>query len=91
MRCISSPEHGTYPREAIREYQDAWHQSLEQGEPPFYGIASVLFDKLECKSTVELSNTRFKDPLLLMALSEKVVTFGGPWWKTITQEYKLVP
>jgi hypothetical protein len=41
--------------------------------------------------SMELGGARFKDPLLLMALSEKVVTFGGPWWKTVTQEYKLVP
>jgi hypothetical protein len=91
MQCISSPELEAYPREAIQEYQNAWDQALQQGEPPFYGIASVLFDKLECRSTVELGEARFKSPLLLMALSEIVVTFGGPWWKTMTQEYKLVP
>lgn len=91
MRCISSPDLGAYPREAIQEYQNAWDQALQQAEPPFYGIASVLFDKLGCRGTVELGGTRFKDPLLLMALSEKVVTFGGPWWKTVTQTYKLVP
>jgi hypothetical protein len=38
-----------------------------------------------------LADGKFKDPLLLMALSEKVVTFGGPWWKNVIQEYKLVP
>lgn len=91
MQCISAPELEGYPREAIQEYQNAWEQALQQGEPPFYGIASVLFDKLKCRSTVELGEARFKSPLLLMALSEKVVTFGGPWWKTITQKYKLVP
>ncbi len=91
MQCISSPELGEYPREAIHEYQNAWDQSLQQCEPPFNGIASVLFDKLEFQSTVELGGASFKSPLLLMALSEKIVTFGGPWWKTVTQKYKLVP
>ena len=91
IQCISSPEMGQYPRQAIQEYQNAWDQSLEQAEPPFYGIASVLFDKLECRSTVKLGYASFKDPLILMCLSEKIVTFGGPWWKTVTQEYKLVP
>ena len=90
IKCISSPELGAYPRQAIQEYQNAWDQALEQAEPPFYGIASVLFDKLKCRSTMEIGGARFKDPLLLDALSGKVVTFGGPWWKTITQEYKLV-
>ena len=91
MQSISSPELGEYPRQAIQEYQNAWDQSLQLGEPPFYGIASVLFDKLESQCTVELGGASFKDPLLLMALSEKIVTFGGPWWKTMTQKYKLVP
>lgn len=91
MRCISSPELGEYPREAIQEYQNAWEQALQQGESPFHAIAAVLSDKLECRSSVELGEARFKSPLLLMALSEKVVTFGGPWWKTMAQEYKIVP
>lgn len=90
VQCISSPELGEYPREAMQEYQNAWDQALEQVEPPFYGIASVLYDKLECRSTVEIGEARLKNPLLLVALSEKVVTFGDAWWKTITQEYKLV-
>lgn len=91
IQCISSPELGDYPSETIEEYQNAWNQSLQQGEPPFYGIVSVLFDKLECQSTVELGDASLKSPLLLMALSEKIVTFGGPWWKNITQKYRLVP
>jgi hypothetical protein len=91
MQCLSSPDLGSYPREAIQEYQDAWNQSLQQGELPFCGIASVLFDKLECRNTVQLGGSLFKDPLLLMALGEKVVTCAGGWWKTVTQEYKLVP
>lgn len=91
VQCLSSPDLGSYPRDAIQEYQNAWNRSLQEGEPPFYGIASLLFDKLECRSTVELGGSRFKDSLLLMALSEKVVTFGGPWWKTVAQEYNLAP
>ena len=91
IHCVSSPDLKSYPRETIQEYESAWNQSLQQGEPPFYGIASVLFDKLECRSSMELGSASFKSPLLLMALSQKVVTLGGPWWKTLTQEYKLVP
>lgn len=91
MQCLSSPELGDYPREALQDYQSAWDQSLQQSEPPFYGITSVLYDKLECRGSVELGDAKFKSPLLIMALSEKVVTFGGPWWKTVTQQYKLVP
>ena len=91
MQCLSSPELGEYPRDAIQEYQDAWDGSVQQNEPPLFGIASVLFDKLECQNNVELGDASYKNPLLLMALSEKIVTFGGAWWKTVTQEYKIVP
>jgi hypothetical protein len=62
MQCISSPDLGAYPRETIQEYQNAWDESLQQSQPPFYAIASLLFDKLDCRSTVELGNPSFKDP-----------------------------
>jgi len=91
MRCISSPSLDTYPRKAIQEYQNAWNRSLQQGEPPIDAVASVLFDKLGCESSVELGNAKFKDPLLLVALSNKVITFGGAWWKNAIQRYTLVP
>lgn len=91
MRCISSPDLGSYPGQAIEEYQAAWNECLQQGEPPFYGIASVLFDKLGCQSSVALGSAKFKSPLLLIALSEKVITFGGTWWKNVIQRCKLVP
>ena len=91
LKCISSPELGSYPKEAIEAYQDAWNASLEQGEPPFYGIASVLFDKLECGDTVEIGSEKFKSPILIMALSEQVVKFGGSWWKNVIEKYKIVP
>jgi hypothetical protein len=85
LGCISSPDLGSYPREAIHEYQNAWNKSTQEG------VASVLFDKLGCQSIVELGQARFKDPLLLIALSERVLTFGGGWWKNAIQRYTLVP
>ena len=89
--CLSSPEVGSYPGEALGEYQQAWNESLKREEAPFYGLASVLFDKLGRRETVQLGDGKFKDPLLLMALSEKIVMFGGPWWKNVIQEYRIVP
>lgn len=91
LRGLSSPDLGSYPLGALHEYQNAWNQSLQEAELPCYGIASVLFDKLSCQSTVKLGDAKFKDPLLLMALSEKFVIFGGAWWKKAIQRYKLVP
>ena len=90
MQGISSPDLEGYPREAIQEYQNAWDQSIQQVEPP-YSISSILFDKLECQSTIEVGGEKFKNPVLLMALFEKIVTFGGPWWKNIIKEYELFP
>src|SRR3989338_6226824 len=91
LKCVSSSELEEYPREAIQEYQNAWDRSLKKAEPPFYGIASVLYDKLGCQSITKQGNEKFKSPLLLMALSEKVVTFGGPWWKNAILENEIVP
>ena len=91
MRCISSPDLGSYPRETIQEYQNVLDQSLKQNALPFDSVASALFDKLGLQAGTKVGNFKFKSPLLLMALSEKVVAFGGPWWKTVAQQYKLVP
>lgn len=91
LKCISSPELGTYSKETIEAYQNAWDASLKKGEPPHYGIASVLYDKLQCGDTVEIGSEQFKNPVLLMALSEQVISFGGPWWKEVIEEYEIVP
>lgn len=87
----ASEDVGEYSAKTIQLYQDAWNQCVSSNEMPFDGVVSILFDKLECQSAVELSGVRFKDPLLLMALTEKVVYFGGPWWKNLIAKYKLVP
>ena len=91
LQCISSPELGSYPRDTIEEYETAWDLSLKQGEPPFYAMTAILFDKLECKSSLKIGAIKLKDPGLLMALSEKIVTFGGPWWKSIEEKYEIEP
>lgn len=91
LQCISSPDLGSYPKDTIAEYQTAWNNSLKHGELPIYGIASVLFDKIECESMFEMGGTKFKNPVLLMALGEKVVTSGGAWWKNIIAKCKIVP
>lgn len=90
LQCISSPELGTYPYVAIQAYQNAWDQSLQQLENPGTAIASVLFDKLGIRSRPLLGVT-CKSPLILMALTEKVYCCIGPFWKNLTQKYKLIP
>ncbi len=92
MKIISTPELGTYPREIIKKYQDEWDACLEQAEPPFYGIASVLFDALGCKDTQKMGDDYYiKSPIVLMALAEQVTKFGNPrWWKNLTERYNIV-
>jgi hypothetical protein len=90
LQAISTPDLGSYPREAIREYQTAWDEALETGEPPYAGVASLLFDKLGCANAIEVAGQTLKDPLLLMALSEKIVTFCSGWWKGLIGSRKLV-
>jgi hypothetical protein len=86
LLLISSPDLGSYPRETIEEYQDAWDQARRQNTMPLEGIISILSDKLGLQD-----DTEFGNPLLLLALSEKVLTVGCGWWKTMAEQYKLVP
>ena len=91
LMFFSSRELGSFAKEAIDAYQDAWDTALEQGELPLDGIASVLYDKLECGEIVEFGGEKFKDPILIMALSEQVAKFCIPWWKNVIEKYKIVP
>jgi len=87
----SSAELGSYPKEAIEAYQDAWNAAREHGEDSIYGIASVLFDKLECTDTVGIGGEKFKSPILLITLGGLVVRCAGPWWKNAIVSYNIVP
>jgi hypothetical protein len=90
IRCLCSDELGTYPKEALDEYQAAWDRSLQVPEPPYFGIASVLFDKLGCSEALSIGRASFKSPITLMALGSTVVTFGGAFWKTAVSQYSIV-
>lgn len=91
MQGISYPALGKYPRKAIQEYQTAWDHALQKNEDPSIAVAAVLFDKIGCKSTHQSGKASFKSPILLTLLSSAIVSFGGPWWKAVTQKFKLVP
>ncbi len=90
LQSISAPELGTYPRDTVQEYQRAWDELLSNNEPPHYGVASVLYDKLKCDSVVDIKPEKLKDPLLLMALAEKVIECDAGWWKRAVECYDLV-
>jgi hypothetical protein len=90
IQCISSPELGSYPNKTIEEYQNAWDQSAQQGNRPWDGISSVLYHKLEFKSTVQMESTKVINPSVILALTEKVFPFCGKWWKNFTQQNSIV-
>ena len=90
IQCISSPELGSYPNEAIEEYQNAWDQSAQQGNMPWDGISSALYHKLEFKSTIPMEGTKIINPSVILALTEKVFPFCGKWWKNFTQQNSIV-
>jgi hypothetical protein len=91
MEGISYPEMGDYPRTIIEEYQNAWNFALQNREDPSVAIVSVLYDKIGFTSTYKSGDTSFKSPLFLSLLSLIIASFGGPWWKLVTQKFKLVP
>ncbi len=89
IRCLCSDELGTYPSDAIDEYQAAWDESLRMPEPPYHGIASVLYEKLGCSGTTSVGGTVFKSPITIMALGAEIIYFGGPFWKTAVSKYTI--
>ena len=91
IQSIPFPDLESYPREIIQRYQFAWDEALEREESPLDGISSVLYDQLNFQSHVYIGVEQIKNPLVLIELSEKVVTFVGPWWKNVVKKYKLRP
>ena len=90
LQCLHNDDLGTYPEDSIAEYQHAWDECLRRKELPINGIASVLFDKLGCTSSVAIGNGRVKSPVTLMALSAAVMDCSlGQYWKTVTTKFKL--
>jgi hypothetical protein len=91
MECLCSDETvGTYPKEAIEEYQSAWDRSLQVAEPPHFGIASVLWDKLGGSEAVSIDEASFRNPITLTALGGAVIMFGGAFWKEAISQYRFV-
>jgi hypothetical protein len=90
ISCLSSPELGTAGVEGLQAYEAAWARALQAAKLPHEEVASILFDRLDLQSSVELGGTMFKAPLLLMALAGQVVTFRGAWWKTFLSTNRLV-
>jgi hypothetical protein len=88
---LCGPDLGTYPKETLEEYQSAWDHDTECVDFPVHGMASVLYDKLECSSTCHVGSVTYKDPILLMLLAECLVSTGGTRWKRLAQHYEIVP
>lgn len=91
LECMCGPDLGSYPKLALEEYQSAWDRDAEFLEPPVYGVASVLYDKLECSSTCQVGSTTYKDPVLLTALAHSIISVGGSRWKDLALSHEIVP
>lgn len=91
LKCISSPELGTYPIDSLKEYEHAWKASLDAGEPPWDGLASILYDKIGCDKRISIGDVKLKSPLLLIGLGSAIVRFGGAWWKNFLSRHELAP
>lgn len=90
FECLAVEEVGDYPRHAIAEYEAAWDEFVAKAEPPFIGVASVLYDKLGLSSSVTVGRSAIKCPLLLAGLGGAVVQCGGAWWKTYIENHRIV-
>ena len=91
LKCISSPDLGTYPIDSLKEYEHAWKASLDAREPPWGSLASILYDKIGCNKSVSVGDAKVKSPILLVGLGSAIVRLGRAWWKDFISAYELVP
>jgi hypothetical protein len=76
---------------AMTAYQTAWDEYGRRREPPWYGIASVLYDRLGCTANISIGSRNYKSPTSLQILALTVTTCGGGWWKELTSRYEIIP
>ena len=91
FECLTTEDVGSYPVEMIQQYEEVWAKALEIPENPVTHIAAALYDNLGCNSSVSIGDAKFKNPLLLAALSEKLIREGGPFWKTAIEKFRIMP
>ena len=93
LGLVAVPEKiGAYSVDTINDYQKAWYAALEEEVSPIHVIASLLFDKLRCNDFFELNGVRYKNPVLIMALTDFIVkAAGGGWWKRLCEKYCVIP
>jgi hypothetical protein len=90
IKCVSSKELGSYPREVLEAYQKEWNRSIKEGIPPFYGIANQLYEQLKIENKMKHHDAEFKVPLKMMVLVEAINSIDYPW-KNVIEEYNIVP
>lgn len=91
FKYISSLDLGSYAIDSLKEYEHAWKASLDAREPPWDGLASILYDKIGCNKSVSVGDAKVKSPILLVGLGSAIVRLGRAWWKDFISAYELAP
>jgi len=70
---------GTVPRQAVEQYERAWHDSITAGEAPLDCIACLLCDRWGISCSGPPGRCRGKDPLVVMVLGTVLLTWATAW------------
>jgi hypothetical protein len=86
VKGLCSGDVGTYPAQAMDEYQSAWDRSL--GVPaPHCGIASILLDKLCGSGAASVGKASGRSSATLRQVGSALVALGGVSWKATLTQY----
>jgi hypothetical protein len=89
--CLQTEELGSYPIDAIAEYEQAWSGDLSSEEPPHLGLAVALAERLELDTGMKVAGAEFHDPILLLALAGAVIKGSAfPFWEEIKAKHRIV-
>lgn len=84
VQCLDDPER------VLGMYDAEWDKAVSHAQSPFNAIAAVLYARLGLSSRVTVEGKQFLCPVLLLALSQVLVKFGGAWWKQYVAEHEIV-
>jgi hypothetical protein len=71
--------HGAVRRQAVEQYERAWHDSITAGEAPLDCVACLLCDRWGIACAGPAVRSRGKDPLVVMLLGTVLLTWATSW------------
>lgn len=89
LGCLATPDLKIDVNEAAQDYRDAFDAATAAAQPPYVRVAEMYFTRIGERLPPGTLGPEYRQPPLLLLVGSALSSFGGPWWKNVSQKYKL--